>query len=111
MKNFVQNGTEWEVACPAGGVKSGDPVAVNGVVGIATKDCAEGLLLVVHLAGVVSWPAEAGMAFGPGDDLFLDEATKRLTKTAAGNPRAGWAWTAKAEGTAWANVRLRGGVK
>ncbi len=110
MKNFVQNGNEWEVAAPAGGVRSGDPVAVNGVVGVATKDAAEGTLLVVHLTGVVSWPAEAA-AFNAGDDLFLDVANKRVTKTAAGNARAGWAWTAKAADTAWANVRLRNGVK
>lgn len=111
MKNFVQNGNEWEVAAPAGGVKSGDPVAVNGVVGVATRDAAEGTLLVVHLTGVVSWPAEPAAVFNAGDDLFLDVANRRVTKTAAGNVRCGWAWTAKAADTAWANVRLRNGVK
>lgn len=60
------------------------------------------------MKGVFECPAVAGtgITFTPGDVLYRDASTGKLTKTASGNTRVGRAWAAKAALSATALVKL-----
>jgi predicted RecA/RadA family phage recombinase len=104
----VQIGDALTVAAPAGGVSSGDLVAIGDtILGVAKGDAAAGDPVVLQCVGVVALPKVAGTAFAPGDELYWDDEGSELTTTPTAIPVGPCTETAGAA-AATARVRLRG---
>jgi predicted RecA/RadA family phage recombinase len=63
-KNFVESGSTGTFVAPAGGVKSGIPIALALLVVIPLDDAAEGEEFVGHTGGVWNVPCAAGLTLG-----------------------------------------------
>lgn len=75
------------------GVKSGDPVVVGDLVGIAITDEGGGVgnmpgWASVALEGGARVPVAAGTTYAVGDTVYIT-ADRAITKTASGNKRFG----------------------
>jgi predicted RecA/RadA family phage recombinase len=95
MKNFIQAGAVLTLPAPAGGIKGGEVIIVNKIVGIANYDAAEGKDVETRCVGVFALPKAAG-AIAIGVAVYWDAAAKKVTTTATGNTPLGIA--AKAAG-------------
>lgn len=87
-------------------VASGDPVVVGDLIGIAEADIANGSAGVLDIDGEFTLVKANDEAFAQGDTLFLNTTTNKVTKTAAGNTRAGCASEAAAETAIEAQVKI-----
>lgn len=108
MKNLIQKGDVINYTVPSGGVTSGDPVAIGGMVGVAVNTGVEGDEIAVNLKGVYELPKATG-AITKGQAVYLDESAGDITTESAGNVFAGFAWEAQDSGDATVLVRLCSG--
>lgn len=114
MQNFIQSGKTLTLVAPAGGVKSGDFVAVGSLHGFAITDAAEGVPVSVSREGVYAAP-KAGVAVHQGDKLYWDAGNKVFTTSVSGvNVAVATEDAAQADPTWLGTVRVLmpgGGVK
>ncbi|QKV20247.1 DUF2190 family protein [Oricola thermophila] len=96
MKNYVEPGNTITVPAPAGGVTSGQPVAVGSLRGFAAATAAEGEDVAIVRAGVFTVTKEAGTAWSVGDKVYLKSGGTEFNKTASGNTLFGFATAAAA---------------
>lgn len=110
MKNFVQNGQTTNVTAPTGGLTAGVPAVIlsgaDGFVGVPIQDIEAGESGPCYAEGVFQCEAVTGTAFNHGDILYWSTSTKKLTKAASGNTRAGRAWAAKGSSETTALVKI-----
>lgn len=107
MKTMVSEGDTLDFIAPAGGVVGGVGVLIGAAFGIVVASAAAGETAVAKLRGEYDHAAEggAGLDIAQGGLVYWDNANKRMTKTAAGNTKVGYATVAKA--AADTSVRLR----
>ena len=106
MKNFVQPGDALDLTAPAGGVVAGMMYLIGAIVCVAATTVAAGEPFAGWTEGVYDLPAEAGVAWGEGDKLYLKADGTQFTKTAAGNKLAGVAVAPKEAAAVVGRIRL-----
>ena len=109
MKNFVQPGVNLDLIAPSGGVVAGTGYLIGGLFVIAAITAAEGETFVGAREGVFELAATThatDQAFAAGDPVYWDASTGKVTATATGNQRIGFATEAKVSTAAVANVLL-----
>ena len=83
MKNYKQNGDALDFVAPSGGVTSGVPVKIGGMLVIPVADADQGDLFAGQVVGVVECTKVGSQAWAPGDVVFWDNGNARFTKTSA----------------------------
>jgi predicted RecA/RadA family phage recombinase len=108
MKNYIQPGEILTVTAPAD-VKSGDPVAVGTIFGVACCDAANGTDVELNTGGVFELPKTLTDVVGVGDKLYFDSAAGKLTKTAGtgSKPLVGFAVMAAGNGVATVRCKVK----
>lgn len=109
MKNFVQPGTNLDLIAPSGGVTAGLGYLIGALFVVASFTAAEDETFVGVREGVFELAATthaSTQAFAPGDPVYWNDTTKKVTATAAGNQRIGFATEAKVSTDAVAKVLL-----
>lgn len=107
MKNYVQPGNVVTLSAPAGGVISGQALAVGSFFGIAAYTAAAGGNVEVALEGVFELPKAAG-AITPGAKVFWDATNSVATGTGTGNTLVGACTQVAGANDATVRVRLNG---
>lgn len=93
MKNFIANGESLQIIAPAGGVTGGQLFKMGSIIGIVVADAAEGEQFTLKIKGAYNEVAKiAAEAWATGDMLYYKADSTGLTKTAAGNTFAGYAY-------------------
>jgi len=108
MKNYIQEGRMITVAAPAGGVNSGDGVAVGALFGVATKTAAAGETVTLATTGVLDLPKLASAIIAAGDAVAWDDTAKQVNAPATGRYPIGIAIEAAGNGATIVRVRLDG---
>ena len=106
MKNWVQAGHVVTLAAPTGGVKSGDPVLVNNIFGIAATDALEAADVECAVTGVFDLPSTG--AFNQGQAAYWDVSAAKVVSVASTNFLIGVALAAVGGGGTSCRVRLNG---
>lgn len=109
MKNFVQPGTNLDLIAPSGGVTAGLGYLIGALFVVASFTAAEGETFVGVREGVFELAATThatDQAFAAGDPVYWNDTTKKVTATATGNQRIGFATEAKVSTDAVAKVLL-----
>lgn len=110
MKNYEQPGLALTFTAPTGGVTSGVPVLIGGllVVPVASADQTE--KFAGYTQGVFEVTKVGSQAWAEGAVVYWDNANDRFTTTAADNYRAGVAVEAVGSGAGLTTgvVRLDG---
>lgn len=83
MKNYRHPANAVTIPAPAGGVISGQPVAVGSLRGFASATAAEGEDVAIVRTGGFDVVKKAGEAWAVGDKLYYKAADSNFTKTAA----------------------------
>jgi predicted RecA/RadA family phage recombinase len=110
MKNYRQRGEVLTVAAPAGGVASGDVVAINKLIGIAVEDAAAGAPVEVEVEGVFSVTVRAADDIAVGATLYWNAGSGEFTTTASGNLKAGYATAPAGAGVTDGEIRFTPGA-
>lgn len=110
MKNFIAKGEVFTVIAAAA-IAAGDFVKAGsgGLVGIAANTADIGEETEVSLTGVFELP-KAAIAISQGDKLYHVDADNNLSKTAAGNTFAGYAYEDAAAGDTTVKLLLANGI-
>jgi len=87
MNNFLQPGINQEYTAPGGGVVSGTPVLIGGLVVIPLVSAAAGVRFNGEVEGVYTLPKTAGSAWTEGQVLYFDSATTSFTTAASATAR------------------------
>jgi len=89
MKNFSQKGNTMDMTAPAGGVTSGFPVLIGGLIVVPVADADVGETFAGLACGVGEFAKVAAQAWTQGDVVYWDVSEAEFTKTASGNYKAG----------------------
>jgi predicted RecA/RadA family phage recombinase len=110
MKNFIAKGKVATIIAAAV-IAAGDflKVGSGGLVGIAASSAGVGEETEVVLTGVFELP-KAAIAISQGDKLYYVDADRNLSKTAAGNTFAGYAYDDAAAGDETVKLLLANGI-
>lgn len=106
MKNFVQEGLSLDYIAPAGGVVAGRALLLGTILVVPATTAAEGEAFAGWIEGVYELPCATGSAWTMHDVLYWDTANKRVTQTANGNTKIGFAAAPKLAAAAAGNVRI-----
>jgi len=99
MKNFIQHGKALDFVAPSGGVTSGVPVKIGGLLVIPLVDADQTETFTGEVEGVFEVTKVGSQAWAVGDVVFWDNGNTRFTKTdAEGLFRAGVAANIVASG-------------
>lgn len=107
-KNFIQDGDIIDAVAPSGGVTSGAGVLIGTAFGVAMRSAAEGATFPLRVTGVFELPKLSSDNITAGAAVYWDNTNKRVTVTASGNSKIGFATAAAAASTATVHVRLNG---
>jgi predicted RecA/RadA family phage recombinase len=106
MKNRIQEGDVLALTTPSGGVTSGQAILVGVILAIAVADYAQTVVGQYYVRGVFSVPKLSTDVVAEGVILYWDDTNKRLTVTASGNTKVGYATAAAGNGATTANILL-----
>lgn len=110
--NFKQEGRVLPYTAPTGGLASGAVQVIrsgaSGMIGVSLGVYAAAATAQLQIEGVFSLAAESGTGktFSNGDVLYWDAGAGKLTKTATGNTKAGFAFGAKTASATTALVKI-----
>lgn len=110
MKNFLQPGKVMTAIAPVGGVISGRPYLVGGLVGIATGSAAAGEQYELALEGVVKLAKAGATVIAQGAKVGWDDTAKLVVAAGAGDYDLGHAFEAAGNGPTSVAVKLLGHV-
>lgn len=116
MKNLIQDGKRITWTNGTGSaVSAGDPVVIDGQIGVASVDIADGASGAVAMEGVFELPKTAGNAINQGTapvfDVSAGEFVPEGTATATGDiSGAVVAWETAASGDTVVQVKLNVGI-
>lgn len=96
MKNFLQPGAVQEFTAPGGGVVSGTPVLIGGLVVIPEVTAIATARFNGAVEGVFTVPKTAGAAWVEGQVLYFDSATTTFTTAQSATARRAGAASAAA---------------
>lgn len=109
MNNFVQDGGVLGFAAPSGGVTTGVPVQIGGLVVVPLVTVAQTIRFNGAVRGVVGPVAKTtGAAWTEGELIYWDAETDSFTDVAGDNHLAGVAARAADSGDATGYVFLDG---
>lgn len=106
MKNYVQEGKTLAFTTPTGGVTSGQAILVGVLLAIAVADYAETVVGQYAVRGVFSIVKVTTDVIAEGVALYWDDTAKKLTVTASGNTKVGYATAAAGNGATTVNILL-----
>ncbi len=106
MKNFVQEGNVIAFTTPSGGVTSGQAKLFGAILGVAVADYAETTIGQYTVRGVFTLPKLSTDVVAEGAMLYWDSTNSRLTVTASGNTKVGYASSAAGNGATTVNILL-----
>lgn len=106
MRNYKQPGCALDYVAPAGGVVSGVALLIGAILVIPAVTAAAGLAFSGFIEGVYDLPCATGTAWAMHDVLYWDTANARVTTTANGNTKIGFAAAPKVAGAAVGSVKL-----
>jgi len=105
MKNFIQPGETITITAPHD-LKSGSPVMLGSIFGVATNDALKDQDLELTLTGVFSLPKVATESWTTGTLLYWNEVANALTSIADNNQLVGVAITRAASPSSTTITRL-----
>ncbi len=104
---FIQEGCVLEFAAPTGGVVSGTPLLIGGLIVVPLVTAAQTVRFNCAAAGVFTAPKATGVAWTEGQILYWDSTAGNFaTAQSATARRAGFAVVAAASGDTTGIVRL-----
>jgi len=116
MKNLIQDGKRITWTNGTGSdVSAGDPVVINGQIGVASVDIANGAAGAVAMEGVYELPKVSGNAIPQGDAVLFDVSNAAFDLSSA-TPATGdvsgccIAWEAAADTAIVVRVKLNIGI-
>lgn len=88
MRNWKSDGVTINMPAPTGGVIAGEPYLISDFFAVANETKAAGVLVGFSPFGVFyNQPKTTGETWAPGDRLFWDTATSKLSNAGAGGGR------------------------
>lgn len=107
MNDYLQSGVTQEFTAPGGGVVSGVPLLIGGLVVVPVVTAAVGVRFNAIVQGVCTLPKTAGVAWTEGQVLYWDSAAGSFaTANSATARRAGVANAAALSGDTSGKVYL-----
>ena len=107
MRNYIQKGNTITCKAPVNGVKSGDVVKVEDILGISVNDASEGENFALNLSGAYEL-SKAQVEIKQGQKVYWSESKNQITSTATGNDLLGIAMNNATKETPSIIVRLIG---
>lgn len=107
MRNFIQDGNTVTFTVPAGGCKSGQPLLVGALFGVAAYDAVEAASGELTVEGVFELDKDASV-IGEFTAVYWDDTAKKITVTVGTNKLIGAAIAAAGGSAATVKVRLNG---
>jgi predicted RecA/RadA family phage recombinase len=104
-KNYVQDGDVLNYTAAAA-IASGAVVLIGTRIGIALGDIAIGAVGTLAVTGVWQIAKLSTDVVAQGADLYWDAANSRLTTTASGNTKAGFAAAASGNGVTVVSIKI-----
>jgi predicted RecA/RadA family phage recombinase len=105
-KNYIQEGQVLTYTASAVAVASGGIVVVGARIGVALGDIALGAQGPVDVEGVWLVAKLGTDNVAQGAELYWDAANSRLTTTAQGNVKAGFAFAAAGAGVTTVSIKI-----
>lgn len=105
-KNFIEEGDVMVYAASAVAVASGAVVVAGARIGVALADIALGAQGPASVTGVWVVAKLSTDNVAQGADLYWDAANSRMTTTAAGNVKAGYAFAAAGAGVTTVPIKI-----
>lgn len=105
-KNYVQEGDVLNFTAGGAAVASGAVVLLGARIGISMGDVAANATGTASVTGVWQIAKLATDVVAQGADLYWDAANSRLTTTAGGNTKAGYAAGAAGNGVTTVNIKI-----
>lgn len=106
MKVEVQKGDVLSLTTPQGGVTSGQAILVGAILAIALADYAATVVGQYYVRGVHTVAKLSTDVVAEGVALYWDDTNKRLTVTASGNTKVGYAAAAAGNPSSTCNILL-----
>lgn len=98
MRNYLQPGDSLTYTAPSGGVVSGQPYLIGGLLVIATLTAAQTLPFTGKATGVFEVEKPGSQAWTEGAKIYWDNSARKFTTTAASNTLVGTAYEAVGAG-------------
>jgi predicted RecA/RadA family phage recombinase len=98
MKNFIQPGDSIEFTAPGGGVVSGTPVLIGGILVVPGVTAAATVKFNGMIRGVFLLPKAPSQAWAEGALVYWDSGNARCTTAGPGNLLVGFAVEAVGSG-------------
>lgn len=108
MINFVQPGGTIEITAPTGGVTSGEPVQIGGIIGIGALDALVSESVNIQVEGVFDVDKVSAQAWAEGESIYWDDTAELMT-TVKGGIWAGIAVAAAANPSSTGRMRMNPG--
>jgi len=107
--NQVQRGNIIDFTAPSGGVVSGAPVLIGGVLAVPMTTVAQTLAFAGAVCGVFEIAKEATTAaFTEGEAVYWDDTAKRMDESASGRYEVGFAVASAINTDTTVKVKLNG---
>ena len=104
----IQKGKYLDLTAPAGGVVSGSPYLIGGLVVIAQVSAEAATEFSGKSEGVHAMPKASGVALSEGDIAYWDDASSEVNATGAGFYPCGTVVSAATSGDSSVAVKLLG---
>lgn len=108
MNTYIQPGAIMTFVAPVGGVTSGTPVLIGGVLVVPAVTAAAAASFEGQIVGVFTLAKLSTDAWAAGGKVYWDNTNSRITTTAAGNTLVGVAAAAATNPSSTGSVRLDG---
>jgi predicted RecA/RadA family phage recombinase len=105
-KNFVQDGDVLTYTAGGAAIASGAVVLIGARIGISLADIAANAAGTIAVTDVWQIAKLATDVVAQGADLYWDAANSRLTTTAGGNTKAGYAAAAAGNGVTTVSIKI-----
>ena len=107
MKNFIQPGETITMKATTD-LKSGSPVMIGNIFGVACNDALKDQNMELKVTGVFSLPKLPTETWSSGALVYWDEVAKALTTVADNNQLVGVSLAVSTAPSSSANIRLNG---
>lgn len=108
MQNFIQNGNTLTLTAPSGGVVSGAPYLIGGMLVVAVADVDEGDPFEGVCEGVFELAKNTTDTMNEGDEIYWDGTNEEFTTTSSSNYLQGTCVEDADNTTSVVKVKLRG---
>ena len=110
MRGYIQAGDSLNLLAPSGGVTSGTPLLVGGLLVVPATTALEGVAFAGRVDGVFEYTKTSAQAWTAGQRIYWNTSTSKFDSDGSTGPLVGVATEIKANPTSTGIVRLNGGV-